>query len=50
VLARTSRGGANVAEVAERLGIRADDVLASLREVLQQVRAELEHTLRREAL
>jgi RNA polymerase sigma-70 factor, ECF subfamily len=50
VLARTSRGGANVAEVAERLGIRADDVLASLREALQQVRAELEHTLRREAL
>gem|GEM_PF-2157944 len=50
VLALTSRGGANVAEVAERLGIRADDVLASLREALQQVRAELEHTLRREAL
>jgi len=50
VLALTSRGGANVAEVAERMGIRADDVLASLREALQQVRAELEHTLRREAL
>ena len=50
ILALTSRGGANVADIAERLGIRADDVLASLRGALQQVRAELEHTLRREAL
>jgi len=50
VLALTSRGGANIADVAERLGIRADDVVASLRAALQQVRAELEHTLRREAL
>jgi RNA polymerase sigma-70 factor (ECF subfamily) len=49
VLALTSRGGAGVSDVAERLGIRADDVLASLRESLQQVRIELDRTLRREA-
>ncbi len=50
ILALSSRGGANVADVAERLGIRADDVVASLREALEQVRAELERSLRREAL
>jgi len=49
VLDLTSRGGAGINEVAERLGIRQDDVLASLRQALQLVRAELERTLRREA-
>ncbi len=49
VLALASRGGASITDIAERLGIRADDVLASLGEALQLVRAELEHSLRREA-
>ena len=49
VLALASRGGAGITDIAERLGIRSGDVLASLREALQQVRAELERSLRREA-
>ncbi len=49
VLALASRGGAGITEIAERLGIRPDDVLTSLAEALQQVRVELERSLRREA-
>jgi len=49
VLALASRGGVGIADIAQRLGIPADDVLGSLRQALQLVRSELERTLRREA-
>jgi DNA-directed RNA polymerase specialized sigma24 family protein len=49
VLALASRAGLGVGEIAERLGMEEGDVLSLLRQALQQVREELEGTLRREA-
>ena len=49
VLALASRAGLGVGEIAERLGMEEGDVQSLLRQALQQVREELEGTLRREA-
>jgi DNA-directed RNA polymerase specialized sigma24 family protein len=49
VIALASRAGLAVSEIAERLGLTAAEVQASMRQALQLVRRELDHTLRREA-
>lgn len=50
VIALASRAGLSVSEIARRLGIGADEVHARMRQGLQLIREELEHTLRRETL
>jgi len=45
-----SRAGLTVSEIAERLGAGTGEVNALLRQGLQLLRKELEHTLRREAV
>jgi RNA polymerase sigma-70 factor, ECF subfamily len=50
VIALASRAGQGVGEIAERLGLTAAEVQASMRQALQAVRRELDHSLRREAL
>ena len=49
VVALASRGGLSVTEIARRLKLETDEVHALMRQGLEVLRHELEHTLRREA-